>query len=85
MQGRRITLGDPGATVYLVWEEIHHMHITVISNISSFSLWCWLLSKRPPKPKLAVKYDIIKSSGFFDYEESMNYSEATDANVFLSI
>lgn len=40
------------------------------------------LSNGAPKHKLAMKYIIIKSSGFFDYEESMNYSEATDGNIF---
>lgn len=94
MGERQIINDDRRATVCLGWGaktshrqnfKFHTRSIIATSNISSFSLWCTLLSNGPLKHKLAVKYDIIKSSGFFDYEESMNYSEATNGNILLSI
>lgn len=84
-----------GRTCYSMFElgrenNRHRHNFTLHSRVSlphlrSLPSVCWSqpIVYRPPKHKLAVKYDIIKSSGFFDYEESMNYSEATD-NISLS-
>lgn len=70
-------------------ETPHRQNFTFHSRVSqphliSLPSVCGVspLSNRPPKHKLAVKDEIIKSSGFFDYEISMNYSEATDGNIF---
>lgn len=94
MGERQIMEDDPRATVCLGWggKTLHRQNFTFHTRVSqphliSLPSVCGVipLSNRPPKHKLAVKYDIIKSSRFFDYEESMNYSEATDGNIFLSI
>lgn len=91
---RQIMEDDPKATVCLGWggKPPHRQNFTFHTRESqphliSLPSVCGVspLSNRPHKHKLAVKYDIIKSSGFFDYEESMNYSEATDGNIFLAI
>lgn len=91
---RQIMEDGPRATVCLGWggKTPHRQNFTFHTRVSqphliSLPPVCGVspLSNRPPKRKLAVKYDIIKSSGFFDYEESMNYSEATDGNISLHL
>lgn len=71
-------------TICLGWRgKIPHTHTvskyhSYISNIYLQSLGFY----GHPEYKLAVKYDIIKSSQFFNCEEPMNYSEATTGNIF---
>lgn len=89
---RQIMEDDPEATVCLSWGGItpHRQNFTFHSRVPQPHLISLPsvggvspLSNRPHKHKLAVKYEIIKSSGFFDYELYMNYSEAILTAIFF--
>lgn len=55
--------------------KVSQLHLQYLPSVSG-------LFSGHPEYKLAVKYDIIKSSQFFNCEEPMNYSEATTGNIF---